>query len=155
MSKIIVERYRIIELLKGTLGSRSYLGEDTSQSNISECIIKQFLPPSKDTGLLKISHNVLETEAKPLETLAQQDDRIQIINSFFEKNKYFYLVRNFIVGKSLKKEIVSGQKLTSEQVLNILLEVLQILIVVHQRGMIHANLKPANIIRRESDNKLV
>ncbi len=155
MSNIIVERYRIIELLNGTPGNRSYLGKDTSQSDFDECVIKQFLPPSKDATLLKISHNVLETEAKPLEKLAQQDDRIQSLTSFFEKNKNFYLVRNYIVGKSLKNEIVPGDKLNSEQVLDILLEVLEILVVVHQRGIIHGNLKPANIIRRESDNKLV
>lgn len=155
MSKIIVERYRIIELLNGTQGSRSYLGEDTIQSDFDECVIKQFLPPSKDAALLKLSHNVLETEAKPLEKLAQQDDRIESLTSFFEKNKNFYLVRKYIVGKSLKNEMVSAEKLNSEQVLNILLEILEILVIVHQRGIIHGNIKPANIIRRESDNKLV
>ncbi len=155
MSNIILERYRIIELLNGTLGSRSYLSEDASQSNFNECVIKQFLPPSKDAALLKISHNVLETEAKPLENLARRDNRIESLTTFFEKNKNFYLVRNYIVGKSLKKEIVPGVKLNSEQVLNILLEVLEILVVIHQSRIIHGNLKPANIIRRESDKKLV
>lgn len=155
MSKILLERYRIIELINGTPGSRSYLGEDTSQSDFDECVVKQFLPPSKDAALLKISYNVLETEAKPLEKLARQDDRVESLTSFFEKNKNFYLVRNYIVGQSLKKEIVPGEKLNSEQVVNILLEILEILVVVHQRGIIHGNLKPANIIRRKSDNKLV
>ncbi|MEM6753448.1 MAG: tetratricopeptide repeat protein [Cyanobacteria bacterium P01_C01_bin.38] len=155
MSKIIVERYRIIELLNGTQGSRSYLGEDTNQLNFEECVIKQFLPPSKDATLLKISHNVLETEVKPLEKLARLDDRVETLTSFFEKNKNFYLVRNYIIGKSLKKEIFPGEKLNSEQVVNILLEILEILEVVHQRGIIHGNLKPANIIRRKSDNKLI
>jgi tetratricopeptide (TPR) repeat protein len=155
MSKILLERYRIIELINGTPGSRSYLSEDASQSNFARYVVKQFLPPSKNPVLLKISHNVLETEAKPLERLSQQDDRIQSLTTFFEKNKNFYLVRSYIEGKSLKKEIVPGEKLNSEQVLNILLEILEILVIVHQRGIIHGNIKPANIIRRQSDNKLV
>ena len=155
MSNIILERYRIIELINGTPGSRSYLGEDASQSNFERYVVKQFLPPSKDPKLLKVSHSVLETEVKPLEHLARQDDRIQSLSTFFEKNKNFYLVRNYIVGQSLKKEIVPGKKLSWEQVLNILLEVLETLDFIHSRGIIHGNLKPANIIRRESDNKLV
>ncbi len=155
MSNIILERYQIIELLNNTPGGRSYLSEDASQSNFGRYVVKQFLPASKDPKLLKISQNVLETEVKPLEHLAQQDDRIQSLTTFFEKNKNFYLVRNYIVGQSLKEEIVTGKKLNSEQVLNILLEVLEILVFIHQRGIVHRNLKPANIIRRESDGKLV
>jgi tetratricopeptide (TPR) repeat protein len=155
MSKIMVERYRIIELLSGSVGGRSYLGEDTIESGGERYVIKQFLPPSKDPKLLRISHNVLETEANPLEILAQQNDKIQSLITFFEENKNFYLVRKYIVGQPLNKEIVPGKSLSSEQVLNILLEVLEILVFIHERGIIHSNLKPANIIRREADNKLI
>ncbi|BAY82729.1 TPR repeat-containing serine/threonine protein kinase [Calothrix parasitica NIES-267] len=152
---ILVERYRIIELLSGHLGSRSYLSEDTSQSAKNRYVIKQFLPPSKDPTLLKVSHSVLETEVKPLNNLSQQNNRVENLITFFEKNTNFYLVRKYIIGKSLKEEIVSGKNLTSEQVQNILKEILEILVFIHQQGVIHRNLKPANIIRRESDNKLV
>ena len=152
---ILVERYRIIELLSGHLGSRTYLSEDTSQSNFNQYVVKQFLPPSKDPTLLKVSHSVLETEVKPLENLVQQNNKIENLTNFFEKNNNFYLVRKYIVGKSLKEEIVPGKNLTSEQVKNILKEILEILVFIHQQGVIHRNLKPANIIRRESDKKLV
>ncbi|MBV6625769.1 MAG: tetratricopeptide repeat protein [Rivularia sp. (in: Bacteria)] len=155
MSNIILERYRIIELLSGTPGARSYLGEDTSQSNFHKYVVKQFLPSSKDSTLLKISHNVLETEVKPLEYLAKKDNRILHLNNFFIKDKNFYLVREYILGQSLKKEIITGQKLSPEKVLEILLEVLEILVIIHQQGIIHRNIKPANIIRRKSDNKLI
>ena len=140
MSNLIHERYRIIELLNGTPGNRSYLSEDASESNLNQYIVKQFLPPSKDSTLLKVSYNVLETEVNPLESLAQQNNRIENLNTFFEKNKNFYLVRKYIVGNSLKKEIVPGHKLTSEQVKNILIEVLEILEFIHQRGITHRNL---------------
>ena len=127
MNNIMVECYRIIELLNGTPGGRSYLGEDTSESNVNQYVIKQFLPPSKDPTLLKISYNVLETETKPLDNLAQQYDKIQKLITFFEKNKNFYLVREYIAGLPLNKEIFPGKTLSSSQVLNILLEVLEIL----------------------------
>ncbi|MBF2015474.1 MAG: tetratricopeptide repeat protein [Rivularia sp. T60_A2020_040] len=155
MNNIMLERYRIIELLNGNLGGRTYLGEDTCESNCERYVVKQFMPPSKDPRLLKISHNVLETEAKPLDNLSEQDDRIQNLINFFEENQNFYLVRKYIIGNPLNKEIFSGQTLKSEKVLNLLLEVLEILVLIHSRGIIHRNLKPANIIRRESDNKLI
>ena len=155
MSKIILERYRIIELLSGNPGGRSYLGEDASQSNLNQYVVKQFLPPSQDSRLLKVSYDVLETEAEPLENLARQDDRIDNLVTFFEKNKNFYLVRKYIVGQPLNKQILPRKILDSEQVINLLLEILEILVFIHSRGIIHRNLKPANIIRRESDRKLV
>ena len=155
MSKIILERYRIIELLSGSLGGRSYLSEDASQSHLNQYVVKQFLPPSQDSRLLKVTYNVLETEAEPLENLARQDDRIDNLVTFFEKNKNFYLVRKYIVGQPLNKQILPGKILDSEQVINLLLEILEILVFIHSRGIIHRNLKPANIIRRESDRKLV
>ncbi|MEO0837370.1 MAG: tetratricopeptide repeat protein [Cyanobacteria bacterium J06643_5] len=152
---ILVERYRIIEMLNGTPGSRSYLSEDANQSNINQYVVKQFLPPSQDPALLKVSHNVLETEVKPLDNLAQQNNRIENLKTFFEKNNNFYLVRKYIVGKTLREEIYPGQKLTLELVQDILKEILEILAFIHKQGISHRNLKPANIIRRESDNKLV
>ena len=155
MNQIMLERYRIIELLSGSPGGRSYLGEDTDKSSMNQYVVKQFLPPSQDTTLLKISHNVLETETKPLDNLAQEDDRIGNLITFFEKNKNFYLVRKYIQGNPLNKEIVAGKRLSSSEVISILSEVLEILVFIHSRGIIHRNLKPANIIRRESDGKLV
>jgi len=151
----MLESYRIIELINGNLGGRSYLGENTCESNNERYVIKQFMPPSKDPKLLKISHNVLETEAKPLDNLSEQDDRIYNLINFFEENQNFYLVRKYITGNPLDKEILPGQILKSEKVINLLLEILEILVLLHSRGIIHRNLKPANIIRRESDNKLV
>ncbi len=155
MSKILLETYRIIELIDGTPGSRSYLGENTIQTDLNKYIVKQFLPHSQNPQLLKISQSVLETEAQPLNNLFQQNDRIQNLITFFEKDKNFYLVRKYIIGNSLKKEILPHKKLNSVQVIDILSEVLEILDFIHSQGIIHRNLKPANIIRRESDNKLV
>lgn len=151
----MLESYRIIELINGNLGGRSYLGENTCESNNERYVIKQFMPPSKDPKLLKISHNVLETEAKPLDNLSEQDDRIYNLINFFEENQNFYLVRKYITGNPLDKEILPGQILKTEKVINLLLEILEILVLLHSSGIIHRNLKPANIIRRESDNKLV
>ncbi|MCJ8283205.1 MAG: serine/threonine protein kinase, partial [Rivularia sp. ALOHA_DT_140] len=155
MTKIMVERYRLLELLNGTPAGRSYLGKDTDEAGFSQCVIKQFLPPSTDIKLLKVSYNVLDTEAKPLQNLAEQDDRIQNLITFFVKNKNFYLVRKYIEGNPLNKEIVSREELGSEQVIKILTEVLELLVIIHSHGIIHRNLKPANIIRRKSDNKLI
>ena len=155
MNEIMLERYQIIELLNGSPAGKSFLGEDADKSNFHKYVVKQFLPPSKDSTLLKISYNVLETEVEPLDNLAQKDDRIKNLITFFEKDKNFYLVREYIVGKTLNKEIYPGKTLSSEQTINLLLEVVEILAFIHSYGIIHRNLKPANIIRRESDGKLI
>ena len=48
-----------------------------------------------------------------------------------------------------------GRSWTESQVIALLQDVLNILAFVHQYGVIHRDLKPDNLIRRDSDGKLV
>lgn len=75
--------------------------------------------------------------------------------AFFEEDKEFYLVQEFIPGNPLSKELFQGKPLREHQVISLLQEILETLVFVHDRGVIHRNIKPTNIIRRESDDKLV
>nr|WP_199306843.1 protein kinase [Anabaena sphaerica] len=65
-----------------------------------------------------------------------------------------YLIQEFIEGKDLTNEICPGKKFSEAEVIQLLRDVLEILVYVHDNKVIHRDIKPDNIMRRK-DGKLV
>ena len=57
----------------------------------------------------------------------------------------FYYVREFIEGSSLRELLDKGEKIGPDKACAIIDQLLAALEAAHERGIIHANLKPANI----------
>jgi eukaryotic-like serine/threonine-protein kinase len=59
-----------------------------------------------------------------------------------------YLVMEFVEGKTIKQEMEGGQKRYEEkEAVEIVLQIAQALQHAHKRGLIHRDVKPANIVR--------
>lgn len=152
--QILDARYRILKVLNVDEVIQTYLVEDAILPG-SQFIVKQLHPASDHLQDLIGLQSLFADEAKTLQQLGQEHDQIQKLVAYFEENKEFYLVQEFIHGNNLTEEILLGTPLTEEEVISFLSEVLAILVFVHSRGVMHRDIKPANIIRRESDKKLV
>jgi len=152
--QILNTRYRILQVLCRDEVVQIYLVEDTLLPD-QQFIVKQLHPESQDSQHLKRLRKSFSKEAKILKQLSQENDRIQKIIDYFEENNKFYLVQELIIGHQLTEEILLGVPLNEEQVINLLLEILEILLYIHRRDVIHQDIQPASIIRRYSDNKLV
>ncbi|MEM7581550.1 MAG: CHASE2 domain-containing serine/threonine-protein kinase [Cyanobacteria bacterium P01_A01_bin.80] len=152
---VLDNRYKITKGLSFGGFGRTYLAEDTKRPGNPICVVKQFKPPLQDENVLNLLKRAFETEAKVLEDLGKQHNEIPQLLAYFETNQQFYLVQEYIKGQPLDKEVFLGKRLEEPQVVQILKEVLQILIFVHERHIIHADIKPSNLIRRESDGKIV
>ncbi len=153
-SQLLDARYRILTVLNVGEVAQTYLVEDASVPN-SRFVLKQLHPASNNPQALKILRCSFTDEVKILEQLGQEHDQIQNLVAYFEENEEFYLVQEFVPGNPLTEEILQGTPLNEDQVINLLSEVLEILVFVHSHEVIHQDIKPANMIRRESDNKLV
>ncbi|BAY07878.1 serine/threonine-protein kinase [Calothrix sp. NIES-2098] len=153
-SHLLDTRYRILAILNADELAQTYLVEDTNLPD-SQFVLKQLHPANKNPQDLNILGRLFTGEAETLEKLGQEDDRIQKLVSYFQENEEFYLVQEFIPGSSLAEEILLGTPTEEEQVIDILSDLLEILVFVHSHEVIHQDIKPTNIIRRESDNKLV
>ncbi|AFY35499.1 serine/threonine-protein kinase [Calothrix sp. PCC 7507] len=153
-SQLLDARYRILTVLSAGEVAQTYLVEDTRLPS-SPYILKQLHPASNNPQALKILRRLFASEAATLEKLGQEHDQIQKLVAYFEENEEFYLVQEFIPGLPLTEEILLGTPLTEDQVINLLTEILEILVFVHSNQVIHQDIKPANIIRRKSDDKLV
>ncbi|OUL25669.1 serine/threonine protein kinase [Nostoc sp. RF31YmG] len=153
-SHLLDARYRILAVLSVEELAQTYLVEDTNLPN-SQFVLKQLHPANKNPQDLKILGRLFTGEAETLEKLGQENDQIQKLVAYFEENEEFYLVQEFITGNSLTEEILLGTPIEEDQVVSLLSETLEILVFVHSHEVIHQDIKPTNIIRRESDKKLV
>ncbi len=153
-SHFLDRRYRILKVLNDGEKAKTYLTEDVNLP-VKQFVVKQLHRATENAQSLAILHRLFASKATTLEQLGQEHDQIQKLVGYFEENEQFYLVEEFIPGLPLTEEILSGQPLSEDQVINLLSEILEILVVVHSRGVIHQDIKPENIIRRDSDKKLV
>lgn len=152
IGNIIRDRYQIIEELgRGGFGI-TYLARDTQLPDNPYRVIKE-ITPSPRLSLNK-NRERFEYEAKALYTLGSHSQIPQLF-ARFEQNKHFYIVQEYIKGENLRDKFGKDYRLSSQQLIDFLLDILEVLKFVHRHGIIHRDLKPANIIQREEDSKLV
>lgn len=147
-------RYQIISFLGvGGFGT-TFVAEDTYLPGNPQCVVKQLKPYATDLLTLQAARRLFDTEAQVLYQLGNHD-RIPRLLAYFEENQEFYLVQEFIKGCSLSQELPPGKQLNEEQVISLLQDILEILEFVHQQKVIHRDINPQNLIRRDRDSKLV
>ena len=133
---------------------RTYLAEDTQLPGRNTCIVKQLYISSQKPRFLEIARRLFKTEASVLHNLGHHPQIPELL-AYFEEESKFYLVQQYIEGKTLATELDSEPIWTQGQVIELLLDVLNILQFIHSQGVIHRDIKPDNLIRRYSDRKLV
>ncbi|MBD2578240.1 AAA-like domain-containing protein [Oscillatoria sp. FACHB-1406] len=153
LGQVLDGRYHIIRVLEAGGFGQTYLAEDRRRPGQPECVVKQLKPLSNTPRDVTVARRLFHQEAEILEKLGNHD-RIPRLLAYFEQNAEFFLVEEFIDGLSLRGEFLPGQQWTEHQVLNLLKEILPVLEFIHSFGVIHRDLKPDNIIRRASDDKL-
>ncbi|AUT03342.1 serine/threonine protein kinase [Nostoc sp. CENA543] len=155
MGKIIKGRYEIIQRLgQGGFGT-TFLAKDIDIPGHPHCIVKQFTPLSNDPNTLIKAKELFEREAKTLKQLGNHD-QIPRLLAHITENQESYIVQELIVGHDITEELPPKQKpLTENQVIKLLQEILEVLAFVHESKVIHRDLKPDNIRRRTSDQKIV
>ena len=151
---ILGSRYRVIEYIaKGGFG-KTFLAEDTQLPNKDRCVVKQLFPSVDDPGFITIARRLFKTEAATLNTLGVHN-QIPRLMAYFEEDEKFYLVQQYIEGHTLSNELPTGQAWSEAKVIDLLKDCLGILDFIHGKSVIHRDVKPDNLIRRQSDNKLV
>lgn len=154
IGQLLDGRYRIASKLGEGCFGHTYLANDTRIPNEPLCVVKHLKPVSDDREYLKVSNRLFTSEAQILAKLGDHD-RIPRLLAYFEQAGEFYLVEEFVEGRSLELELVRGYRMGEAQVIQILDDLLSILEYIHGQGVIHRDLKPDNIIRRKSDGKFV
>jgi WD40 repeat protein len=146
-------RYRIQKQLgRGGFG-KTFLAVDDDRLK-AKCVIKQFSPQVQGTEALEKAVRLFEQEALRLYELGEHP-QIPALLAYFEHEQRLYLVQQFIEGETLVQELASQGSFSEQKIREVLVGILPILKFVHDRKVIHRDITPSNIIRRQADNKLV
>ena len=147
------DRYRPIKSLGSGGFGKTYLAQDIDKLN-EKCVIKQFAPQIQGTAGRKKATELFLQEALQLQQLGKHS-QIPALLAYFEKNNRLYLVQEFIDGENLLQELEKQGIFSESKIRALLQDLLPILKVVHEYGVIHRDIKPENIMRRRSDGKLI
>lgn len=150
-------KYRILSVLgQGGFGI-TYLAEQTGLG-MKVAIKEFFLKGScqRDTGTSRISVPVTDnvdlvgrcqkkfkSEARKIASL--NNDHIINIIDVFDENGTSYYVMKYLAGGSLSDAIVTGG-LSEEFALRVIGDIADALKSVHNKGLLHLDIKPANIL---------
>ncbi len=154
LSPLLRGHYRVTGVLSDEGGfGKTYLAEDIDKLN-ERCVVKQLAPKAPGTWALNKAIELFKQEAQRLQELGKHP-QIPTLLAYFEQDNYLYLVQEFIDGQNLLKELQVRGRFNETEIQEVLLDLLRILKFIHDRGVIHRDIKPQNIVRRQSDGKLV
>ncbi|MEG5048537.1 serine/threonine-protein kinase [Microcoleus sp. B4-C1] len=147
-SKLLLrERYRAIKPLgRGGFG-RTFLAIDQDKPSKPRCAIKQFFPLSQGTSSSEKAAELFNREAVRLDELGKHPQIPELL-AHFQQERYQYLVQEFIEGQNLQEELARTGPFSESKILSLLKDLLPVLQFVHDRSVIHRDIKPPNIIRR-------
>jgi eukaryotic-like serine/threonine-protein kinase len=132
-------RYRIQRQLgSGGFGS-VYLAQDTLLRE--EVAIKE-LAPGLDGDQAALSRFLAEAKA----TMRLRHERIVGTHNVFSETGHYYIVMEYLAGDSLEARLKAGGPLPVEDAVHIAGDVAEGLAYAHERGVVHCDLKPANIL---------
>jgi serine/threonine-protein kinase len=153
LGQLLDGRYKITQVLGAGGFGKTYIAEDIKLYN-HLCVVKQLQPMATDPMTLQVARRLFESEAQLLHKLGTHDQIPQLL-AHFEEHEEFFLVQQFIDGHPLSDELTPGKRLSEAYTIALLQNILQPLAFVHQNNVIHRDIKPPNLIRRNIDGKIV
>ena len=154
LNRLLGGHYHVVQHLGEGGLAKTYIAEDHHRPGHPLCAVKYLKPATNVPNFLPIARRLFNQEAEVLEKIGQHD-QIPRLLAYFEENREFYLVQEFIKGHTLNLELIPGERWSENKVIEMLKDVLAILKFVHSYGVIHRDINPNNIIRRQQDERLV
>jgi len=148
---LLRNRYRVIKFLGSGGFGRTYLAVDQDCMNV-KCVVKQFSPSldiQADPAALQKATELFNQEAVQLLQLGEHP-QIPRLLAYFEQEKFLYLVQEFIDGQDLRQELAIDGHFSEQKIRQLLLDILPVLQFIHEKGVIHRDIKPGNIMRRRT-----
>ncbi|NJM61280.1 MAG: serine/threonine protein kinase [Oscillatoriales cyanobacterium RU_3_3] len=155
MDRILNNRYRVIKKLgEGGFGL-TLLAEDMQMPSHRHCVIKQLKPNTKNPKIDQSVRERFAQEAAVLEKLGEGHSQIPELYGHFEEDGLFFLAQEWIDGETLSDKVKNGGKMSEHEVKEILASLLLVLDYIHEKQIIHRDVKPQNILFRKSDSQPV
>ncbi|MDY6898172.1 MAG: protein kinase [Cyanobacteriota bacterium] len=143
---LLNNRYQIIRTLGSGGFGETVLAEDTQMPSRRPCVIKQLRPIQDNPRVYQLVRERFGREAAILEELGDGSSQIPMLYAYFSDNGQFYLVQEYIEGKTLTQVVQTQGLMDENSVKQILISILPVLEYVHSKGIVHRDIKPENIL---------
>ncbi|NJL00560.1 MAG: SUMF1/EgtB/PvdO family nonheme iron enzyme [Spirulinaceae cyanobacterium SM2_1_0] len=149
---LLQQRYRPLTVIGQGAFGRTFRAHDEQQPTQPTCAIKQFYPDTQNFS--PKAAELFAREAAQLRILGQHP-QIPALYAYCEQAGHQYIVQELIAGETLQAELARRGSLSTAEVRRVLQDLLPVLAFIHGHGAIHRDIKPDNLIRRQSDGRLV
>jgi len=139
---IIADKYEIIKLIKQGINTTVYLAKQRGLERLVILKVLELKEDKKEEWLLRF-----EREARILANL--ENEHIVKIYDYGVFDRKYYLVYEYVKGKSLEEILNEKKRLAFSYALYLFYEVAKILKTIHEKNIIHRDIKPSNILLRE------
>ncbi len=153
---LLRNHYLIVRQLGHGGFGRTYLAKD--QYRFDEfCVLKEFAPQVQGSYGLKKSEELFEREAQILYRLdhPQIPQFRELFREKINHQGYLFVVQDYVEGLNYRDLLYQRQqqniRFTEVEVIQLLQNLLPVLAYIHERGVIHRDISPDNIIDRQRD----
>jgi serine/threonine protein kinase, bacterial len=154
VSQRLNNRYEVIrELGDGGFG-KTFLVKDLQMPSARQCVVKQLKPLHENGEIYAMVQERFQREAAILEQLGEHD-QVPRLYAYFCEADLFYLVEEYVEGDTLTQKVQREGAQSEAIVTAMLVNLLPAIVHVHQQKIVHRDIKPDNILLRQSDQKPV
>ncbi|WP_353929089.1 serine/threonine-protein kinase [Okeanomitos corallinicola TIOX110] len=147
VSNLVVGKYELIESLGEGAFGKTYLAQDQQGNKYA---VKKFIFFSSNSREMAIAKRKFNDEVKSLQKL--NHPQIPQFVEYIEEEQEFYLVQQYINGKTLREKLHIHGKISLQAAHQILIDLLKIIDYLHQQNIIHRDIKPDNIMINDQGN---
>ena len=152
IGKIIGDKYRIVRYLGGRKETHSYLAHNVSAKDKSRYYLEILKPKTPHSSLSETTDRIVVGMNNL--SIVDKDKRIPTVIEYFVDNSKIYIVQEYVEGKNLA-QIIEDQFILSEaEVIDLLSDTANALQPIHKKQIIHGNIQPSSLIKRQKDNKI-
>ena len=151
---VLDNRYEVVHFLGYGGFGRTYLARDRQRFN-ELCVLKEFAPQISSPEILRKAAELFQREAGTLYQLRHQQipEFRAILQATIGSNDVLLIVEQYISGETYEQWIEAGNRLDEAGAVQFLKDILPVLSYVHDRGVIHRDISPDNLIREATSGK--
>nr|WP_317265862.1 protein kinase [Arthrospira sp. SH-MAG29] len=105
---LVNKRYRLVKALGHGGFGETFLAEDTQMPSTRQCVVKKLKPIINNPKIAQLIEKRFQREAAILEILGDKNAQIPRLYGCFCEDNCFYLIQEFIPGKTLTQAVQIG-----------------------------------------------